>query len=529
VRNPGGLIGRVGRAVEGPQHKWWALAAVSVGVFMSTLDISIVNISLPRIMSDLNADLSAIQWVVLAYLLTITSLLLTFGRFADLLGRKRVYIAGFAVFTAGNLLASLSQNVTELILARALTGVGGAMIQANGAAITAAVFPPEERGKALGLNGTIVAAGLVTGPTVGGVLTDELGWRSVFFVAIPVGLIAIPLATLVLREERISLPRGARREPFDWLGAALWAAFLFTFLFALNRGPDIGWSSPALLAMFFASAVLVVAFVLVELKNAYPTIRLSLFRIWGFSAGCTASFSTFVGQQASTFLMPFYLQIALALSARTAGVLLTTVPFTMALIAPVSGRLSDRYGSRGLATAGLSISLTGFLLLSQVTTADQGYLPIIGTLMLLGLGIGMFQSPNNSFIFGSVPRDQYGVASGFIATMRTAGSSLGITLWGTIVTSRLVSHGFEGSLQGAANNPAIRGEVTPVFLDGIHFAMYAAIAVFLVGIVASALRGPRPAPSPTPAAAPAFAASDGESGGGQAAARRARGAEMRET
>ncbi len=471
---------------------------------MSTLDISIVNISLPRIMSDLNANLGAIQWVVLAYLLTISSLLLTFGRLADLMGRKRVYIAGFAVFTAGNLLAGFSHNVTELIMARALTGVGGAMIQANGAAITAAVFPPEERGKALGLNGTIVAAGLVTGPTIGGLLTDTLGWRSVFFAAIPVGMLAIPFASLVLREGHISAPRATRREPFDWLGAALWAAFLFTLLFALNRGPDMGWSSPALFGLFSASVVLVVVFVFVELRNAYPTIRLSLFRIWGFSAGCTASFSTFVGQQASTFLMPFYLQIALALSTRTAGALMTTVPFTMALVAPISGRLSDRYGSRILATAGLTTTLSGLFLLSQVTTANQGHAPIIGALMLLGLGIGMFHSPNNSFIFGSVPREQYGVASGFIATMRTAGSSLGITLWGTIVTTRLTSAGFGGSLQAAVSNPATRGEVTPIFLHGIHLAMYGAMAVVLVGILASALRGPQPkeAPAGTSALAP---------------------------
>ena len=493
-----GLVERVRRAAVGPNHKWWAFGAVSIGVFMTTLDISIVNISLPQIMGDLNTSLDAVQWVILAYLLTISALLLTFGRLADLMGRKRVYIAGFAVFTVGNLLAGLSHSVIELTLARALTGVGGAMIQANGAAITAAVFPPEERGKALGLNGTIVASGLVTGPAIGGVLTDALGWRSIFFVAIPVGLLAIPFASLILQEERISTPRGVRREPFDWLGTVLWAGFLFTFLFALNRGPDIGWGSPAIVTLFVASGLLLVVFVLVELRNAYPTIRLSLFRIWGFSAGSTASFSTFVGQQANTFLMPFYLQMALGLSTRTAGFLMTTVAFTMALVAPVSGRLSDRYGSRGLATAGLAILMLGLFMLSRTTTANQGYAPIIGTLAVLGVGIGMFQSPNNSFIFGSVPREQYGVASGFIATMRTAGSSLGITLWGTIVTSRLASGGFKGSLDAAVANPATAGKVMPVFLDGLHLAIYGAMAVVLVAILASALRGERPFPSAAP-------------------------------
>lgn len=481
---------------QGPSHKWWALSAVSVGVFMSTLDVSIVNISLPRIMRDLHADLSAVQWVILAYLLTISSLLLVFGRLADLFGRKRVYIAGFAVFTAGNLLAAMSTTAVQLTLARAVTGVGGAMVQANGAAITAAVFPPEERGKALGLNGTIVAAGLVAGPTIGGVLTDWLGWRSIFFVAIPVGLTAIPYAALILREGRISTRGDIRNEPFDWLGALLWAGFLFTFLFSLNRAPDIGWRSPLILALFLGSAALFVAFIIVELGNAHPTIRLSLFRVWGFSAGCTASFASFVGQQASVFLMPFYLQLALGFGARTAGVLLTTVPFAMAVIAPVSGRLSDRYGSRGLGTVGLVTVMLGLFSLSRVTTADQTYLPVIGALALLGLGIGTFQSPNNSFIFASVPREHYGAASGFIATMRNAGSSLGVTLWGTIVTSELTRHGFGGSVQAlTGGDPETRSAVLPHFLNGLHLAMYGAMAVVSIGIVFSALRGVRPLPS----------------------------------
>lgn len=492
------LFVKLRRAARGPDHKWWAFGAVSIGIFMSTLDISSVNIALPRIMGDLDASVSAIQWVVLAYLLTISSLLLAFGRLADLLGRKKVYIVGFVIFALGEFVAGLSGTVLQIVLARALAGVGGAMIQANGAAIVASVFPAEERGKALGLNGTIVASGLVSGPTIGGLLTDALSWRSVFFLAIPVGLLAIPFAALILEERRISPPRTMGREPFDWLGALLWGGFLFAFLFALSRGPAIGWGSPAIVTLFAASVFLLVTFVLVELKIAYPTIHLRLFRVWGFSAGCTASFSTFAGQQASTFLMPFYLQLALGLAARTAGLLMTTVPLTMALVAPFSGRLSDRYGSRVLATAGLVILVSGFSLLSRVTTADQGYAPIIGSLMLLGLGVGMFQSPNNSFIFGSVPREHYGAASGFIATMRNAGSSLGIALWGTIVTSQLLSHGFEGSLQAAVANPAVKGEVIPVFLDGLHRAMYLAMAVVFVGVVASALRGSRPLPSPAP-------------------------------
>jgi EmrB/QacA subfamily drug resistance transporter len=492
-------LDRLGAAAEGPNYKWWAFAAVSIGIFMSTLDVSIVNISLPRIMTGLNTSFDAIQWVVLAYLLTITSLLLAFGRLADLTSRKKVYIAGFVVFVAGNLAAGLSRNVIDLTAARAFAGIGGAMIQANSVAITAAVFPPEERGAALGLNGTIVAAGLVAGPTIGGLITDALGWRWVFYIAIPVGLLAIPFALAVLQERHIAVATRAR-EPFDWPGSALWAAFLFALLFALNRGSSMGWGSPFTVGMFVASGVLVLAFVAVELRAAFPTMRLSLFRVWGFSAGSTALFCGFTSQQVPVFLLPFYLQIVRGMSARGAGVLLTTVPLAMALVAPVSGRLSDRYGSRGLSTAGLLLVAAGFLLLARTTTAGQSDLPLIGTFIVIGLGLGLFQSPNNNFIFASVPRQQYGIASGFIATIRNAGSSLGIAVWGAILASKLTSHGFTGDLEAAANNPTLTGKVTPVFLDGLHIAIYAAVAVLVIGIVFSALRGPRPPQEP--AAAP---------------------------
>jgi MFS family permease len=221
-------------------------------------------------------------------------------------------------------------------------------------------------------------------------------------------------------------------------------------------------------------------------------MRLNLFRIWGFSAGSAALFCTFMSQQAVVFLMPFYLKLVRDMSARSAGVLLTTVPLAMAVAAPVSGRLSDRYGSRGLSTAGLLLVAGGLLLLGVITTANQVNGPLIGALLLVGTGLGMFQSPNNNFIFASVPRQHYGIASGFMATMRNAASSLGIAVWGAIVTSELTTHGFTGDLEAAVNNPTLRAEVTPVFLDGLHIAIYAAVAVLAVGIVFSALRGPRP-------------------------------------
>ncbi|MBI4299598.1 MAG: MFS transporter [Chloroflexi bacterium] len=487
---------RLEMASRGDSHKWWAFAAVSVGVFMSTLDISIVNIALPRVMTDLGTQLGAVQWVVLANLLSMGALLLAFGRLADVLGRKRVYVAGFIVFVIGQLLAGLSQNVVQLALSRAIAGVGGAMIQANGTAIIAAVFPPEERGKALGANGTIVSMGLIAGPTIGGIITDALGWRWVFFAAIPVGLLAMTFAVAILQESRISLPQ-VRGEAFDWLGSALWAGTILALVVGLNRGPALGWNSPAIFGLFVAAGALGVSFLVIELKSRYPALDLRLFRSWGFSLGNSASLFSFIAFQSNVFLTPFYLQISRGLSARDAGLVMMATPGAMALVAPVSGRLSDRYGSRAISTVGLAVVGVGLWIMSRVTTADAGAVGIVAALLLLGMGMGMFQSPNNAFIFASVPRDRYGTTSGFLATMRNVGSSLGIAIWGAVVTGQLIASGFGSELGGAVRDQDLGRQVLPVFLNSYHLALVGAVGVIVAGMAASAVRGAPPAqPSP---------------------------------
>ena len=237
--------GAPGRAsIGGPNHKWWALGTVAIGTFMSTLDSSIVNIALPSILRDFRSDLATIEWVVLAYLLTITALLLTVGRLADLWGRKKVYTIGFGVFTLGSLLCGLAASPLQLILSRVAQAVGAAMLQANGLAITSAVFPREERGRALGINGAVVATGLTVGPTVGGLLVGAFGWRSIFLVNLPVGVVGIAMALVILEEGRISFQREGPRQRFDLLGAVLVTVGLVALLLGLNQGQGRGWGSP---------------------------------------------------------------------------------------------------------------------------------------------------------------------------------------------------------------------------------------------------------------------------------------------
>src|SRR3954453_6720426 len=363
------MLERWRQSAHGPNHKWWALVTVAIGTFMATLDSSIVNVSLPSILKYFNSDLATIQWVVLAYLLTITSLLLTFGRLADIWGRKKVYTIGFGIFTVGSLLCGLSGSPLQLIFSRVLQAVGAAMTQANGLAITNAVFPGKERGRALGINGTVVATGTTLGPTIGGLLVGAFGWQSIFLVNIPVGIIGIAMAFSILEEERISTRREGAAARFDPLGAILISVALVTLLLALNRGDEVGWLSAQILALFVVAIVCFVSFVIVERRVVAPILDLALFRVRAFATGSLAALCSFLAISANAFLMPFFLQLVLGYDPARAGLLLTPTSLTLAVVAPLSGWLSDRLGARILSSIGLGISALALFLLSQLTAS----------------------------------------------------------------------------------------------------------------------------------------------------------------
>lgn len=460
------------------ERKWLILTSVSLGSLMATLDGSIVNIALPAIQDDFRIDLTTVEWVVVAYLLVVGGLLLPVGRLGEILTFKRVYLVGFTIFTLASIACGSSPSVAALVAFRLVQGVGAAMIMAMGPAIVARTFPASERGRALGLNGISVAIGLSLGPALGGVLTQVATWRAIFLINAPVGLLAILWAARVLPAET-----PGKGQSFDARGAVLSGMALFALLLALSDGQQWGWTSPAIVGLLIASVVLGATFIITERGSIQPMIDLALFRIRPFSAGLASVVVAFSGLFTATFLLPFLLEQGRGFSPIEAGLLLTPVPITMALVAPLSGTASDRLGPRILASTGMAIMALGLLSLTQLPV-DFALPDLVWRLVLLGLGQGMFMSPNSSAVLGSVPRPRVGTASGTLAQMRVTGQALGIALSGTIVATRLPVH--LADLGGGTPTAALRN----VALAGaIHDAFALAAAVCCVGIVTSLVRG----------------------------------------
>jgi EmrB/QacA subfamily drug resistance transporter len=478
--------------ISGPNHKWWALTTVAIGTFMSTLDSSIVNVSLPTIMKSFNTNLETIEWVVLAYLLTITALLLTFGRLADIWGRKKVYTIGFAIFTAGSVTCGLAISPQHLIFSRVAQAVGAAMLQSNGLAITSAIFPTHERGRALGINGTVVATGTTIGPTIGGLLVSAFGWQSIFLVNLPIGIIGITMALLVLEEERISVRRTGAEARFDPLGAGLVAVALVALLLALNQGQQRGWTSGYILALFAVAAVSFACFLIVESRVVAPLLSLALFRIRAFATGSLAALCSFLAIAANTFLMPFYLQLVLGYSPAKAGLFLTPTSLTLAVIAPISGWLSDRFGARILSSLGLGLSCLALLTLGRLD-AHAHYSDVLLRLIFLGVGIGIFNSPNSSAVLGSVSRAQYGVAGGFLSMVRNSGQVIGVAVAGAMLINAIAP--VVGALGlNALQTPTAGVDHTPLlnaFLNGMRLAYTISAALAAIGAIFSLSRGRR--------------------------------------
>ncbi len=475
--------------VHGPNHKWWALGTVLTGVLMATLDAGIVAVSLPAIMAQFHTGVTMIQWIVLAYLVTITVTLLTFGRLADMYGRKQIYTLGFIIFTVGSALCGASANALQLNLFRALQALGASMLMANGMAITSAVFPARERGKAFGIQGTIVATGTTIGPTIGGVLTQWFGWRSIFYVNVPVGIIAVAMALLVLRNNEITPTLSGRRPRFDIAGALVAAFGLLSLLFALTGAEQVGLPEGASSVLYVLAGLALVAFARVERSVREPMIDLSLFQIKLFALGSGAGLLSFLAISANAFLLPFYLQLILHYPPSQAGLLMTPASLVIAVIAPLSGWLSDRMGARLLSSLGMFLVCLALFSLSRLDVTS-GYGDVLLRLLLLGLGQGLFQSPNNSSIMGSVPRERYGVAGGFISMMRNLGMVIGTALASTLLVSGLVTTVGHVNLEALGNSGGLdNGALIAGFMTGLERAYVVGAIIAAAGILASLSRG----------------------------------------
>ncbi len=428
-------------------HKWRVLLAVSMGTFLATIDGSIVNISLPTLVTSFQVDFALVQWVALAYLLTVTTLMLGIGRLADIYGKKSIYLSGFVVFTAGSVLCGISSSIYWLIGFRVLQALGAAMVMALGMAIVTEAFPPYERGRALGISGTVVSVGIAVGPTLGGLIVQHLSWHWIFFVNLPVGLLGI---WLVARYVPALRPPGGQR--FDYGGALTLCVSLLSLLVALTLGQRMGFGHRIVLLLAGNFILFLALFIFIELRLSQPMLDLRLFRSSLFSISLTTGFITFICLSGTLLLMPFYAENVLGYTPQQTGLLMATVPVALGGIAPLSGSLSDRFGSRPITVAGLAVLVLGFLAVSSLDghTTTLGY---VLRFLPVGIGMGMFQSPNNSAIMGAAPRDRLGVASGMLAVTRTLGQTSGIAILGALWAGRVFQRAGERLAGGATSAP----------------------------------------------------------------------------
>ncbi len=463
-----------------PPSPWPAFACVAMGVFMATLDSSIVHVALPVIRRDLGTTLAVVEWVPNAYLLVITGLLLAFGRLADIHGQRRVYRMGLGVFTVGSGLCALAPTALALIAARAVQGTGAAMIMACTPAIITAVFPEAHRGRALGLVGTTVALGLTTGPALGGLLLGVTGWRSLFAINLPVGVAAWLLAGRALPPLRFA----KRPEGFDLLGALLLCAGLSLVLLGINRAG--AWGAPAAVASGAAGLGLLAAFGVHESRVPDPLVDLGLFRSRGFSAAVVAATLSYLAGFVAVLLIPFYLSELRGLPPQTMGLYLTVPPLVMSLVAPWAGALSDRIGYGRLTAAGLVVRSGSLLALLSLgpATPTAGILSALG---LLGAGSALFSPPNTSSIMSNVPDHRLGVAGAIAAVARNLGMMLGIGVGGMVFTAFFRA---AGGVEVSALAPGFRD----AFVVGWRAAMAVGLASCLAALGASLLRGAEAVP-----------------------------------
>lgn len=449
-------------------YKWLVLITVCISNVMGPLDNAMVNIALPELTIAFDTGLSTVIWVLLSYMLTLAGLMLTLGRLGDVLGRKRIYATGFVLFTLGLGLCALSQNIVQLILFRVIQGVGAAMTVAMGTAIVTATFGPKERGRALGIMGTAVGIGLMSGPALGGLFLDTLGWRSIFYLRVPLALPGVVMAWTVLRDDSSSKRSGS----FDIWGAITLFVGLASLLFALNQGQDRGWFSPFVLGFGLAGVVLLSLFLIIEKRLPQPILDLNLFRHRVFALANASLFFSFLGRRGTVLILPFLLIQASHYSASRAGLFLMIIPLVMTLLAPVSGWLYDRVGSRLLCPLGLALLCLGVFLLRDLN-ASSHWADFVIRLLIMGVGGTLFETPNNTSIMGIVHEQRLGTASALIATMRTIGQTGGLIIASVVFTVRQFYHAAQLT-HGQA--------LVASFQDTVLVALFICIVAFLFSL-----------------------------------------------
>jgi EmrB/QacA subfamily drug resistance transporter len=411
-------------------RKWWTLFAVSFGLFMIMLDNTVVNVALPTMQRDLHVSISQLEWVVIAYALTFAALLITGGKLADLYGRRRIFVLGLVVFTLSSLACGLAPSAGFLIGARAVQGVGAALMNPATLSIIVATFPPKQRGTAIGIWAGVSALALAIGPLGGGLITEHLNWNWIFFVNIPVGAIAIVVSQLVIRESRDT----SVEQSIDAPGLVTSGGGLFFLSYALVEGNRHGWTSPEILSFFALAVAVLSAFVVFERRQRLAMLDLSLFRIGAFTGANLVAMLVSLSMFGVFFFVTLYVQNILHYSPAKAGATFLPMVLLIILIAPIAGRLSDKIGSRWLMGGGMTLLGISLLLYERVTIHSD-FWTLLPPMLVGGFGMAMTMSPMTSAAMGAVPVDKAGVGSGVLNSFRQMGGSLGIALMGAIVGS----------------------------------------------------------------------------------------------
>lgn len=494
------------------KRRWYVLAVMAIGTFMTPFDASIVSVALPAMGADLALSYSQGLWAQAAYLLVTSMLLLPAGRIADSRGPVRYYLLGSGLFGLGSVLAALAPSGIVLIVARCIQGLGGSFMFSTAAGIVTAAFPPEERGRALGLNVTAVYVGLTLGPVIGGVIVAHASWRWIFFINIPIAIATVAAGWGLLGIERrsrrqVSSPREdersgtgrgliEQRRRVDWAGALLLGAALAALFIPLTFSPLWGWGSARTVVPLVAAAALLGAFVLVEDRSKDPMLDLDLLRKNRvFAMGNAATLLNYIAVFGVTTLTAVFLQICEGFSAQQTGLLLLFQPVLMAVLTPLAGWLSDRVGTRVPATAGMVLVAVGMSQLAFASSVGR----VLLSLGTIGVGMACFSAPNMSAIMGAVDRSRLSLASGFLGAMRFCGQGLSIAVLGAIAAHSLGPEGGRVVLLGEAASAAS----ATAFAEGFRTAMLVGAALALAGAVFSWWARPRGAHSRGGAGSPA--------------------------
>ncbi|QCX33683.1 MFS transporter [Caloramator sp. E03] len=413
----------------GDKSRWFVLIIVVMSTFMSALDSSIVNVALPKMAKALEVTTANIQLVATSYLIVIAGTVLIFGRLGDMFGKTKIFKYGIGLFTIGSFLCGITSSFPILIIARVVQAIGAAGTMANNQGIITEVFPSNERGKALGFSGTAVALGSLVGPGLGGLIVGVASWEYIFLINVPIGLVALFFSYKLL-------PKGNEKakEKMDIIGSVLFMLTIVPLFITLNQGLNRGFKNPIILFGFITSVISLVSFVLVERKRKNPLIELQIFQNKLFSLSIFCGFISFVAIFCNNIILPFYLQDVMVYTPQHTGLILMIYPAILTVVAPVSGHLSDKIGSEILTFIGLMLISIGLLLMSTLNE-NSNLINLIMFIVIISIGMGLFQSPNNSLVMSTVPKNKLGIAGSINALVRNFGMVCGIALATTLLYS----------------------------------------------------------------------------------------------